>query len=114
MQDNIPTKQTIALADALRARNINVAIEHWDGHKHIDIFVPEARLYVEVDGLRHYTDAKQIISDLKRDHFSDGDDFSTMRITNQLVDNYLNEIADAIADVVSQKKLSLSKPWFLL
>lgn len=104
MPENVPTRQTVVLANALRARNVNVAVEHWDGHKHIDIYLPDARIYIEVDGLKHYVEPKQIIADLRRDHFSDGDDFSTMRITNQLVDTHLNEIADAIAGVVLRKK----------
>ncbi len=104
MHETIPTKQTVKLADALRARNVRISVEHWDGHKRIDIFVPDARLYIEVDGLQHFVDPKQIIADLRRDHFSDGDDFSTMRITNQLIDTHLEPIADAIAEVVAKKK----------
>lgn len=104
MQDSISTKQTAKLAEALRARNVRVAVEHWDGHKHIDIFVPDARLYIEIDGIQHYDNPKQIIADLRRDHFSDGDDFSTMRITNQLIDTHLEPIADAIAGVVERKR----------
>ncbi len=103
MPKKVPTEQTAKLADALRARNVRIAVEHWDGHKHIDIFVPDARLYIEVDGLQHFVDPDQILTDLRRDHFSDGDDFSTLRITNQLIDTHLDEIADAIAGVVAKE-----------
>lgn len=108
MHDTSSTKQTEKLADALRARNVRVAVEHWDGHKHVDIFVPDARLYIEVDGLQHYIDPKQIIADLRRDHFSDGDDFSTMRVTNQLIETHLDEIANAVAEVVALKSKSVT------
>jgi len=91
-----PTKQTISLADALKARGIRVETEYWDGHKHIDVYLPDAKIFIEVDGLQHYTNPRQILADFKRDHFSDGDDVSTLRLTNQLIETHLEEIADAI------------------
>ncbi|MBY0294145.1 hypothetical protein K2Q08_02325 [Patescibacteria group bacterium] len=100
-----PTPQTLKLAEALRARGVQLELEHWDGHKHIDIYIPSARLYIEVNGLRHYIDSKIIEADLKRVHFSDGDDFRTITITNQLIDTRLNEIADAIATICKQDNI---------
>ena len=94
-----PTKQVLLLAEALQRRGVELRIEHWDGHKHIDIYIPKDNLYIEVDGLHHYTEHKQIIADFNRDYFSFKDGFFTKRITNELVENHLEEIADAIADV---------------
>ena len=95
-----PTKQTLKLVEALKKRGLNIKTEHWDGHKHIDIYIPEAKMYIEVDGLQHYTNAKQIITDLRRDHYSDDAEFSTKHISNQLIESYSEEIADAIAKIV--------------
>lgn len=98
-----PTPQTLKLANALKARGVQLELEYWDGHKHIDIYIPKANLYIEINGLAHYTDPKQIAADLKRNHFSDGDDFFTMSITNQLIDTHLEKIADAIVVVVGER-----------
>jgi very-short-patch-repair endonuclease len=98
-----PTRQTLALVKALENSGITLEVEYWDGHKHVDIYIPKARLYIEVNGLAHYTDPKQIIADLKRNHFSDGDDFFTMPITNQLIETHLVSIADAIVAVVRER-----------
>jgi very-short-patch-repair endonuclease len=94
-----PTKQATDLRLALEKRGVVVKPEYWDGHKHVDLYVPEAKLYIEVDGLQHFTDPKQIIADLKRDHYSDGDDIFTKRFSNQLIETHLQEIADAIAQI---------------
>jgi len=94
-----PTKQVMMLADALRQRSVIFEIEKWDGHKHIDIYIPNDNLYIEVDGLPHSTNVKQIISDFNRDYFSFKDGFFTKHITNELIENHLDEIANAIAEV---------------
>lgn len=94
------TKETLALAEALRARGVEVELEHWDGHKHIDIFIPKAKLYIEIDGLQHYTNPRQIKADLLRDHYSDDDTYSTKRFSNEVVQNHLEEIADAVANFI--------------
>ena len=52
-----------------------------------------------------YTDPKQIKADFKRDHYSDGDDFNTIRIPNELIDEYSEKIADAIAEVVRKRQV---------
>ena len=95
-----PTKQALMLIDALKKREVHVEAEHSDGHKHVDIYIPDARIYIEVDGLQHYTEPAQIIADIKRTHYSDADKFATIHITNQLIETHVEEIADAIARVV--------------
>ena len=94
-----PTPQVLKLAQALEEKGIKLELEHWDGHKHVDIYIPSARLYIEVNGLMHYTDPETILRDLKRTHFSDGDDFDTLELTNQLVDSHLEEITKAIFEI---------------
>jgi alpha-ribazole phosphatase/probable phosphoglycerate mutase len=102
----IPTKQTQLLSDALKERNVHHEIEYFDGHKHIDIAIPSAKIFIEVDGIHHYTDSEQIKRDFKRDHFSDGDDFSTIHIPNEIAESHRKEVADAIAQVVRGRQLS--------
>lgn len=99
MTNIIPTPQTKKLAEALEKRGVKVETEYWDGHKHVDLYVPDAKLFIEIDGLQHYTDPQQILADLKRDHYSDGDDIFTKRISNQLIDTHLEEIANAITKI---------------
>ncbi|MEI7777298.1 MAG: hypothetical protein WCI52_01710 [bacterium] len=101
MPNITPTKQVQILADALKKRNIEFELEYWDGHKHIDIYIPRDNLYIEIDGLQHYTDHKHLIADFNRDYFSFKDGFFTKRITNELIETHSEEIADAIADVVN-------------
>lgn len=98
-----PTAREKALHDELIKRGIDTKLQHNDGHKTVDIAVLPARLYIEVDDLRHFTDPDQIERDLKRNHFSDGDDFATYYVTNQIIDNYLEKVADALAEVVKRR-----------
>lgn len=99
MPNITPTKQCKLLIDALRSRGVELIVEHWDGHKHIDIYIPKDNLYIEVDGMLHITRPETIISDLNRDYFSFKENFFTKHITNEAIDTHLNEIADAIAHI---------------
>jgi very-short-patch-repair endonuclease len=99
----IPTKQVNELGEALQKRGIGVVLEHSDGHKHVDIAILSAKIFIEVDGIHHLTDPEQIIRDFKRDHFSDGDDFDTIHIPNELLKTHLDQIADAITKVVEKR-----------
>jgi very-short-patch-repair endonuclease len=96
-----PTKETLALAHALRDRGVVVELEHWDGHKHVDIFIPAAKLYIEIDGIQHFTNPKQILTDFKRDHYSDDGSFFTKRFSNEMITHHLDEIADAVTEIAS-------------
>lgn len=91
------------LFDELIKRGVKAKLEYPDGHKTVDIAIPNAHIYVEVDGLQHFVKPEQIISDFKRSHFSDGDDFHTFYVTNQILENYLFEVADALKEVVQMK-----------
>ena len=92
------------LYEALRARNIDAILEHNDGHKTVDIAVLDAKLFIEVDGLQHFTNPDQILRDFKRSHYSDGDDFRTFYVTNQIIEKYVNEVADALVKVIVELK----------
>ena len=78
-------------------------MEYSDGHKTVDIAILNPRIYIEVDGIQHFTNPEQIMRDFKRYHFSDGDDFSTFYVTNQIIDRYLDEVVNALVKVVEMK-----------
>jgi very-short-patch-repair endonuclease len=102
-QITFTTKHTQELHDALKNKGINAILEYHDGHKHVDLAIIEARIFIEVDGLHHFTDPNQIIRDFDRDHFSDGDDFDTIHIPNIIIEHHLEEVAKAITDVVKSR-----------
>lgn len=93
------TEHTKKLYEALKERKINCEKQKWDKHKHIDLSIDEARLYIEVDGDHHYTSSEQIRRDIKRDYYSLKDGFKTIHVPNRLIDDKLNNVADAIAQV---------------
>jgi very-short-patch-repair endonuclease len=102
-QKTYSTQQAQALCKALEKRGINVKPEHWDGHKHVDIHIPIANINIEVDGLQHLIDPKQILSDFKREYFSDIHNLNTLHITNEVLMKHLDLIADAITEVVQER-----------
>ncbi|MDQ5886407.1 MAG: hypothetical protein QG628_804, partial [Patescibacteria group bacterium] len=59
-----PTKEADDLKRALEGKGVRVLVELHDGHKHIDLAIPKARINVEVDGIQHLTNPQQILSDL--------------------------------------------------
>lgn len=87
------------LHSALVQRGLNVEIEKWDNHKHIDLSIDSAGLYIEIDGDAHYTDAATILRDLKRDYYSTEDDFDTIHIPNAAIQGHMDEVADALTEV---------------
>lgn len=92
------------LYDALKARNIDAILEYNDGHKTVDLAILDAKLFIEVDGLQHFTNPDQILRDFKRSHYSDGDDFRTFYVTNQIIEKYVNEVTDALEKVIVELK----------
>jgi len=99
-----PTKEALLLQSELAAVNIEATLQHWDGHKHIDLFVSSAKLYIEIDGLSHWLNPKQIVSDFKRDHYSDGDGFNTFRVPSFIVLTNTKELVQAIKEVIETIK----------
>lgn len=97
------SEQSVKLFEALRERGIDAQPEYSDGHKHVDIAILGSRIYIEVDGLNHFVDPEQIVRDFKRNHYSDSDDYSTFYVTNQIVDNYLDEVVNALVKVVEMR-----------
>jgi len=101
-----PTEHEVKLYEALKKRGIDSELQYPDGHKTVDIAILSAKIYIEVDDLGHYTDPQRIISDFARSHYSDCENFCTFRVTNQIIDNFLDQVADAIAVVVMKRTKS--------
>lgn len=90
------------LHKAIIKKGVDAKLEYPDGHKHIDIYIPSARIAIEVDGIQHYTNPKQIISDLGRSRGSQKKGVDTIHIPNDLVVKYLKKITNALVEVAKE------------
>jgi very-short-patch-repair endonuclease len=99
-----PTQYAQALGTALRKQGIRVELEHFDGHKHVDIHLPDVNINIEIDGLQHYIDPLQILIDFEREHYSDIHDLSTLHIPNNILTHHFNAVVDALAAAVRRRK----------
>jgi len=95
-----PTKEALLLNEALKKEDIETKLEYWDGHKHVDIYVPKGKLYIEIDGVHHYTSVRQIISDFQRDHYSDDEGFRTLRIPSSIIFEEVGSITKAVIRIL--------------
>jgi len=103
------TEQVKKLKHALEGAGIHVEEECADGHKHVDLCIRYAKLYIEVEGPPHFLNAKQIIADFKRDDYSTSGGFETFRIPNEYIDNHCYKLVGAIKKVLEYRtKLSNS------
>ncbi len=96
-----PTRAAVLLRDCLKEKEIEVVLQHWDGHKHVDIFIPAANLYIEIDGLQHYTNSKQITSDIERDYWSHKEGFKTFRVPSFVALTNYKAVVKAIENIVN-------------
>ena len=106
------TPQAIKLRHELEKRGIRVLTEVNDhGHKHVDLAIPSARINIEVDGRQHYENPFQIMSDLKRSHFSDDEGYDTIHIPNVFIDNDIDlpKVAEALAEAAVMREGQLKK-----
>ena len=103
------TQEAKILKEALEASGLRVLSEVSDGHKHIDLAIPAARINIEVDGMHHLTDPYQILSDLSRSHFSDDLGYGTLHIHNDEIKSNLPKISKAIADAAKLRIEKFSK-----
>lgn len=99
-----PTKEANDLMDALKKLGIRVYRELYDGHKHIDIAIPKAKINVEIDGIHHLTNPKQILADLHRGYYSHKKGYQTMHIPNEMIRLYLKEISEALAEASKMRE----------
>ena len=103
-----PTQEEIALKIALERHGLRVLSQVADGHKHIDLTIPSARINIEVDGKQHFTNPHQIIADMKRAYYSDALGYETVHITNEYIHSDLEKIAKALAEaaVIREKQIT--------
>lgn len=94
-----PTNYARRFENLLRKLGIKVEEEVFDGHKHIDLSVEGSRLDIEVDGIQHLTDPKQIITDFERSNHSRDDGYETIHVHNIDLECDAEHIAEAIAKV---------------
>jgi len=102
--------QAIKLCDALKKMGYDARLEQWDGHKHIDIAIPNLKINIEIDGMQHVYDKKQALADLKRTYHSFKKHYMTFRIPNKLIDEsayktagYLKKILDASEEQLEEE-----------
>lgn len=109
--ENQTTFETIRLYFALKERGVPAEMEKFDGYKHIDIAIPEAKINIEVDGKHHNYQKRQALTDLKRTYYSFVKGYLTLRIPNVLVyDEFtLNETADFIVGILNENMNNLYK-----
>jgi len=95
-----PTPEALSLYRALIKRKIICKLEDWDGYKTIDITIPWARMDIEIDGMQHYFNPKQMYSDSTRSYYSaTKDGFYTTRIPNVAIQKDVDGVARTVADV---------------
>lgn len=81
----------------LRSRGVPVKLEKWDGHKTIDLAIPDARCNIEVDG-RHHQNFRQAFADLRRMRHSLQKGFLTIHVPNSLISEARPREMDDIID----------------
>jgi very-short-patch-repair endonuclease len=106
------TPEARKLFYALKERDVPAELEKWDGHKHIDIAVTDAKVNIEVDGSHHNYSDKQALSDLKRTCFSFTKGFLTLRVPNSLIRNNFEQTVDLIVDFLNKSREELENDWF--
>lgn len=99
-QERISTFASMSLYFALKERGVPAQLEKFDGYKHIDIAIPQAKVNIEVDGGHHNYNNRQALSDLKRTYHSFLKGYLTLRIPNSLIEFHLEETADYITDML--------------
>jgi very-short-patch-repair endonuclease len=102
------TPEAIQLYFALRRVGVPAKLEKFDGHKTIDIAIPECKVNIEVDGVQHNFNPNQALADLQRTHYSFLKGYLTLRIPNSLVNTRLDDTAKYITNLLNAKN---KKDW---
>jgi very-short-patch-repair endonuclease len=103
------TKEAIKLFEVLVKMGFNAQLEKYDGHKHIDIAIPDKKVDIEVDGMQHVYSKKQALSDLKRTFYSWKKGYVTLRIPNKLIEENAYETAGYIKKFLEVSAEQLEK-----
>ncbi len=97
------TKETKELYKNLKQKNINCILGYNKKDKYIDIYLPDSKIYIEIDDLLHCISPKQIIIDFKMLSPSKNN-FYTVSIPNLVLEEHVDEISDAIVEVVKMRE----------
>ncbi|MDD4991811.1 MAG: DUF559 domain-containing protein [Paludibacter sp.] len=96
------TFEAISLYFELKQRGVPAELEKFDGFKHIDLAISEAKINIEVDGGHHNYSYEQAMADLKRTYHSFKKGFYTVRIPNVLIHGRIQETADYIVGILNE------------
>ena len=102
-----PTNEALLLQEALKNRGVKIYVELDDDHKHIDLTIPRAKINIEVDGIKHLIDPKQILADLHRGYYSHKRGYNTIHIQNEMIHKHLDDIANGLAEASKIKEQKL-------
>jgi very-short-patch-repair endonuclease len=98
-----PTPEAKKLNEELIKLGYKAELEKFDGYKHIDIAIVQAKTNIEIDGPRHNYQARVALQDLKRTFYSLEKGFITIRIPNSLVHRKLPETVDYIDKILKTR-----------
>lgn len=93
-----PTGYAFLLMKKLKMLGVKFLPEYFDGHKHIDIFIPKSKMAIEIDGTQHVTSSEQILKDFQREKFSQEKGISTIHISNKEIKENSGGVASAISE----------------
>jgi len=99
-----PTPYTKKIYLDLKRRGFRVVIEHFDGHKSVDIVAKDAMVHIEVDGSQHNINGELAIRDLWRTYYSYIDGYFTLRIPNSAVYNDLEQTSRAVSKILEENR----------
>jgi very-short-patch-repair endonuclease len=103
------TSEARKLYHALKKAGVPAFLEKWDGYKHIDIAIPEAKINIEIDGGHHNYNSKQALADLKRTYHSFKKQYFTLRLPNSIIKNHFNEAVDLIIEILNESNDQLEE-----
>lgn len=102
------TPESVKLSKALRELEVEHQLEAYDGHKHVDVAIDRARLYIELDGSQHVLTSKQLIADFERDKHSRKDGYDTIRVANTACTNKnIYRLANSIKTLALKREAEL-------
>ncbi|MBS3149685.1 hypothetical protein J4455_03250 [Candidatus Woesearchaeota archaeon] len=99
-QKSRSTPEAIKLYTILIKMGFNAKLEQWDGFKHIDVAIPEAKINFEIDGMQHSYNEEQALADLKRTYYSFKKGYVTLHLPNKLIQEKPFETAKYLKDVI--------------
>jgi len=103
------TPEAIRLSKALKNLEVENTLEQYDGHKLIDIAIESDKRYIELDGMQHAFNSKQMYANDDRDKHAHQAGYTTKRIPNALVNQNVNKLALNIARLADKRKAEIKE-----